>query len=59
VDAAKGVAKAVREVPFFDESLVKREANWDEYLGRAYLFWTPHRRLSLRADYRFERFDQG
>ena len=27
----------------------------DEYLGRAYLFWTPHRWLALRAEYLFER----
>ena len=50
-------------VPFLDvsddgASLVSREANWDEYLGRAYLFWTPHPWLALGADYRFERFDR-
>jgi tetratricopeptide (TPR) repeat protein len=39
-------------------SVVRREANWDEYLGRAYFLWTPHPQLALRADYRFERFDR-
>jgi hypothetical protein len=32
------------------------EADWNEDLGRAYLFWTPHPRLALRAEYLFERF---
>jgi tetratricopeptide (TPR) repeat protein len=31
------------------------EADWDEYLGRAYLFWTPHEWLALRAEYSYER----
>jgi hypothetical protein len=31
------------------------EPDMDEYLGRAYLFWTPHRWLALRAPYIFER----
>ena len=33
-----------------------QEADWNEDLGRAYLFWTPHPRLALRAEYVFERF---
>jgi hypothetical protein len=33
-----------------------RKADWNEDLGRAYLFWTPHPRLALRAEYLFERF---
>ncbi|MBA3570905.1 MAG: TonB-dependent receptor, partial [Pyrinomonadaceae bacterium] len=39
-------------------NLVNRDVDWNEYLGLAYLFWTPHPRLALRADYRFERFDR-
>ena len=35
-----------------------REVDWDEYLGRAYLFWTPHPWLALRAEYAFERFQR-
>jgi tetratricopeptide (TPR) repeat protein len=35
-----------------------READWNEDLGRAYLFWTPHPRLALRAEYLFERFNR-
>jgi tetratricopeptide (TPR) repeat protein len=31
------------------------EVDWDEYLGRAYLFWTPHDWLTLSAEYQYER----
>ncbi len=43
-------------VPFIDLNSETQEADWDEYLGRAYLFWTPHRWLALRGQYIFERF---
>src|SRR5205823_8986174 len=33
---------------------VNRDGHWNEYLGRAYLFWTPHPWLALRAQYLFE-----
>jgi outer membrane receptor protein involved in Fe transport len=45
-------------VPFVDftvTSTERRRADWDEYLGRAYLFWTPHPWLALRASYQYER----
>jgi Tfp pilus assembly protein PilF len=29
-------------------------ADWEESIGRAYLFWTPHERLSLKAEYIYE-----
>jgi outer membrane receptor protein involved in Fe transport len=32
--------------------------DWDEYLGRAYLFWTPHPWLAFKAEYVFERFER-
>ena len=35
-----------------------KETDWDEYLGRAYLFWTPHKWLSLTAEYLYERADR-
>jgi tetratricopeptide (TPR) repeat protein len=48
-------------VPFLDISVpanpVTREADWDEYLGRAYLFWTPHHWLALRVQYIFEQLE--
>lgn len=32
------------------------DTSWDEYLGRAYVFWTPFNWLGLRAEYIYERF---
>ncbi len=37
---------------------VHRNVDGKEYLGRAYLFWTPHPWLALRAEYKFERFER-
>jgi tetratricopeptide (TPR) repeat protein len=47
------------EVPYYSisgETPVLREAAWDEYLGRAYLYWTPHKWLAFRAEYGYEKF---
>ncbi|OEU64955.1 MAG: hypothetical protein BA867_08265 [Desulfobacterales bacterium S5133MH16] len=38
--------------------LEKREADWEQRLGRAYFYWTPHRWLSLSAEYQYERFER-
>jgi tetratricopeptide (TPR) repeat protein len=47
------------DVPFFDATdplnVVVRDANWNETLGRAYLFWAPHRLWALSAEYLYER----
>ncbi len=32
------------------------EADWQEDLGRAYLYWTPHSWLAVSAEYQYERF---
>jgi tetratricopeptide (TPR) repeat protein len=48
-------------VPFIDltpEVPAARDADWTEYLGRAYLFWTPFPWLALRAEYIFERWER-
>ena len=52
-----GVEYSIRalEVPFIDPDRVTTE-NADEQLARAYLFWTPHPYLALRAEYVLERF---
>jgi outer membrane receptor protein involved in Fe transport len=46
-------------VPFedltVDPAKIKR-ADWHEQLARAYLFWTPHSWLALRAAYQYEEF---
>jgi tetratricopeptide (TPR) repeat protein/opacity protein-like surface antigen len=48
-------------VPFFASSisgaLEVKDAAWDEYLGRAYLYYTPHKWLALRAEYGYEKFE--
>lgn len=33
-----------------------RRADGREYLGRAYVFWTPHDWMALSAEYQYERF---
>jgi len=34
-----------------------RDGEWDEYAGRAYLYWTPHKWIGLRGGYEYEKFD--
>jgi hypothetical protein len=54
------------EVPYFQDvatppapqSFVLRETDWEEYLGRAYLYWTPHDWFSLTAEYQYEKLDR-
>jgi len=36
-----------------------RHEDWDEYLARAYFYWTPHQWLAASAEYQFERFERG
>jgi Flp pilus assembly protein TadD len=50
------------KVPFVDLTVTPteiRRADWHEYLGRAYLFWTPHPWVALRAAYQYERFKRA
>ncbi len=52
-------AKRDLETPFLVVSQTGsevRRVDEDEYLGRAYLFWTPHEWLALSTEYLFERF---
>jgi tetratricopeptide (TPR) repeat protein len=39
-----------------ERNLVKTD--WDEYHGRAYIYWTPHPFLSLTAEYQYEKFER-
>jgi outer membrane receptor for ferrienterochelin and colicin len=57
-----GVEYSVRElgVPFLNfqtdpQSPPTEESQWDEELGRAYLYWAPTDQLALRAEYQYER----
>jgi len=48
------------EIPLIDvsgPSPVTQQLDGKEFLSRAYLFWTPHKWLALRAEYLFERFE--
>jgi tetratricopeptide (TPR) repeat protein len=40
-----------------DATTVVKEG-WDEYLGRAYVYWTPHRWIATSAEYQFERLER-
>lgn len=35
-----------------------KTVDWDEYLGRVYLYWIPHEWWALRAEYQYEKFDR-
>ena len=37
---------------------VIRKVDWEESLGRVYLFWTPHPWFALSAQYQYERFER-
>jgi len=37
---------------------VVQRLNWEERLGRAYLYWAPHPWLGLSGEYQYERFDR-
>jgi tetratricopeptide (TPR) repeat protein len=45
------------DVPFLNlTSLELGRADWEEDLGRAYLYWTPRSWLALSSEYQYERF---
>ncbi|MBE9572834.1 MAG: TonB-dependent receptor, partial [Proteobacteria bacterium] len=54
------------EVPFFEDvstfpappDFKLRKVDWEEYLARAYLYWTPHEWLSLKAEYQYEKLER-
>lgn len=49
-------------VPFEDLTVTPtqiKRADWEEQLARAYLFWTPHPWLVLRAAYQYEEFERA
>ncbi len=35
-----------------------RHTDWDEYLGRAYLYWTPHPWLAAGGEFQYEKFER-
>jgi tetratricopeptide (TPR) repeat protein len=50
-------------VPYRTETapgvFLDRQANWDEYLGRVYLYWAPHPWLASTMEYQYEKSDRG
>jgi Tfp pilus assembly protein PilF len=51
-------------VPIFNQPAVGAAFNlertdWDEYVGGAYLYWTPHEWFGLRAEYEYERIERN
>jgi opacity protein-like surface antigen/tetratricopeptide (TPR) repeat protein len=42
------------DIPFITDDPKVDEINWDEKLARAYLYYTPHEWVALRAEYRYE-----
>jgi outer membrane receptor protein involved in Fe transport len=45
------------DVPIYQADIDEtKEADWDEEVVRAYLFWAPHEWVSLSAEYRYESF---
>ena len=53
-----------QEVPYFSQPVfpgpyVIQKADWEEYLGRAYLYWAPYKMISLTAEYLYEKLDRA
>ncbi len=44
------------DVPYLDGDY--KEVDWQERMGRAYLYWTPHERLAASMEYLYERFSR-
>ena len=50
------------KVPFVDVAGPEPEnkkSDWKEYLGRAYLYWTPHKWLALKGEYLYEKNERN
>jgi hypothetical protein len=46
------------EVPASVRAVVPdQRRDWEEYLGRAYFLWAPHKWLGFNAEYLYEQFD--
>jgi Tfp pilus assembly protein PilF len=48
------------EVPFRDPTLGEQvqKTDWEEKLGRVYLYWTPHPWLSASGEFQYERLER-
>jgi hypothetical protein len=50
------LSKRDLDVPFFDQNNNQATADWDERIGRAYLFWTPTSKVGLSLQYSDEKY---
>ena len=46
------------DIVYIDDSSRANEADWQERLGRAYLYWTPTSYTGFSAEYHYEWFDR-
>ena len=52
------VSKRDLDVPApVNETFPDQRIDWEEYVGRAYLYWTPFQWVALSAEYLYEKFD--
>jgi outer membrane receptor protein involved in Fe transport len=65
-DIYGGIEWAFRdlEIPYEEEPLPPalpqiKQADWQEQIGRAYLYWTPHPWIVGSAEYLYEDWDRG
>ena len=52
------LSKRDLDVPFVTTAFRVIRADWEERLGRAYFYWTPHKCLAASAEYQYERFER-
>jgi Tfp pilus assembly protein PilF len=45
------------EIPIIIDQDTTEDEDWDDYLGRAYFYWTPHDWLALGAEYQYEKLE--
>ncbi len=51
------------DVPYFGqagpgEPISLENASWEEYMGRIYAYWAPHKWVALRAEYQYEKYER-
>jgi tetratricopeptide (TPR) repeat protein len=58
--SARDLEVPFEQLPLPTEPTVLRidRVDWKEYLGRAYLYWTPHPILAASAEFQYEKLDR-
>ena len=51
-------SKRDMEIPYLTETLQTQNVDWEEQVGRAYIYWTPRKWLVASAEYQYERFER-